>query len=144
MVAQNMDGMSMGASIPYFETALLQEWKKKQAEKNALQLITLNKSEQVFTASYQGLVTCTLFDPLFDPLFYSYLLETNQAYTCGQCFFGANFCNLVFFFFFSQKIYFLKLSWFFLFSSFKKNQNHHIYTSVVKGFLKKKKKKTKF
>jgi hypothetical protein len=29
MVAQNMDGMSMGASIPYFETALLQEWKKK-------------------------------------------------------------------------------------------------------------------
>jgi hypothetical protein len=28
MVAQNMDGMPMGASIPYFETAL-QEWKNK-------------------------------------------------------------------------------------------------------------------
>jgi hypothetical protein len=28
MVAQNMDGMSMGASIPFFETAP-QQWKKK-------------------------------------------------------------------------------------------------------------------
>jgi hypothetical protein len=28
MVAQNMDGMSMGSSIPFFETAI-QQWKKK-------------------------------------------------------------------------------------------------------------------